>query len=517
MFLGFDFSTQQLKSIVIDEKREVKYEAHVSFDHDLPEFRTHKGVVRSEKKVVTAPVLMWVKAVDMILEKLRVCGADFSKVIAISGTAQQHGTVYWAAGAEEQLKGLDDAQFLHSQLASCFTITSSPIWQDSSTTAQCRSLEEAVGGPEELAKITGSKAFERYSAAQIMKIFETKPTAYRNTERISLVSSFGCSLFLGKYAPIDYSDGSGMNLLDITNKKWSEKCLNACAPDLAEKLGEAVPSNTVLGKISNYYVERFGFSEDCSVVAFTGDNQSTIVGLGLKENDIAVSLGTSDTLIMWTSSPSPIDGGHILLSPVPSHEYIALICFKNGSVTRERIRDSYASGSWETFDKLLNSSPRGNLGYFGLYYDHDEITVPLVGEFRFDSYNNIMEKFPASEIEVRSLLEGQFIAKRSMLEEYGLDLGKSTRIIATGGASINIGILQVLSDVFNAPVYTIEECNSGVLGAAFRAQEALGGSGDQLVTDSSMTLVATPYDNAGEVYDTMVPRYREIINKILNK
>lgn len=45
-------------------------------------------MVRTEKKVVTAPVLMWVKAVDMILERLRVCGADFSKVIAISGTAQ---------------------------------------------------------------------------------------------------------------------------------------------------------------------------------------------------------------------------------------------------------------------------------------------------------------------------------------------------------------------------------------------------------------------------------------------
>lgn len=51
-------------------------------------FRTQKGVVRVEKKVVTAPVLMWVKALDMLLERLRVCGADFSKVVAISGSAQ---------------------------------------------------------------------------------------------------------------------------------------------------------------------------------------------------------------------------------------------------------------------------------------------------------------------------------------------------------------------------------------------------------------------------------------------
>ena len=59
----------------------------------------------------------------------------------------------------------------------------------------------------------------------------------------------------------------------------------------------------------------------------------------------------------------------------------------------------------------------------GLYYDHEEITVPLVGEFRYDKADNSIEKFSAPEIEVRSLLEGQFIAKRSMLEEFAQKSG----------------------------------------------------------------------------------------------
>lgn len=50
--------------------------------------RTHSGVVKVGKNTVTGPVLMWVKALDMLLDQLRVCGADFSKVSALSGTAQ---------------------------------------------------------------------------------------------------------------------------------------------------------------------------------------------------------------------------------------------------------------------------------------------------------------------------------------------------------------------------------------------------------------------------------------------
>ncbi|KAG8330818.1 hypothetical protein J6590_054106 [Homalodisca vitripennis] len=218
-------TSERLKGVIVNEQLEILHETNVVFDSALPEFRTHNGVVRQDKQTVTAPVLMWTKALDLLMDKLRVSGADFSQVAALSGTAQQHGTVYWQSGAEETLKTLDPDSFLHTQLASAFSVSSSPVWMDSSTTQQCRQLEAAVGGPQKLAEITGSRAYERFSGAQIMKIIQTKPSTYANTERISLVSSFACSLFLGKYAPIDWSDGSGMNLLDIHSKQWCPACL----------------------------------------------------------------------------------------------------------------------------------------------------------------------------------------------------------------------------------------------------------------------------------------------------
>uniref|UniRef100_A0A4W4E1Z6 Xylulose kinase n=1 Tax=Electrophorus electricus TaxID=8005 RepID=A0A4W4E1Z6_ELEEL len=441
-YLGFDFSTQQLKVVAIDGNLQVIHQNNVQFDSDLPAFRTQGGVhVHGDGLTVTSPVHMWVK---------------------------QHGSVYWKNGTRTSLQLLDPDRDLHSLLQVFFAVLDSPVWMDSSTVKQCQYLESAVGGAQQLADITGSRAYERFTSSQIAKIHQLQPNKYNETERISLVSSFAASLFLGDYAAIDYSDGSGMNLMDIFTKQWSLPCLKATAPMLAAKLCDPTPSTALLGSISSYFVKRFGFPEHCKVVAFTGDNPGSLAGMRLQEGDIAVSLGTSDTVFLWITEPRPAVEGHIFCNPVDCSSYMALICYKNGSLTRERIRNECSGGSWESFSSALWSTPMGNNGSIGIYFDVVEIIPPAIGIYRFDQHDKRVDAF-TREVEIRALVEGQFLAKRVHAQKLGYRIIPGTKVLATGGASSNKAILQVLSDVFNAPVYTIDVANSACLGSAFRA------------------------------------------------
>lgn len=419
---------------------------------------------------VTAPPLMWACALDVLLERLRADGMPFSRLAAVSGAGQQHGSVYWRRDAGRAvLEALDPDRTLGQQLEGAFALEQSPVWMDSSTTEQCTALERAVGGALELARITGSRAYERFTGSQIAKVYQQRPAAYEQCECIGLVSSFACSLLLGGYAPIDYSDASGMNLMDIRRKDWHPPALDACAPGLRQRLGPPVASSTLLGPIAPYFVARYGVPPSCRVVAFVGDNPASLAGMRLGVGDVALSLGTSDTLFTWLpGDPQPQLMGHVFCNPVDSSAYMALLCYKNGSLVRQAVRDRCAGGSWATFDALLAQTPAGNDGCIAVHFEDTEITPAARGTVRADGAGRRVAAFDAAH-EVRALVEGQLLAKRAHAQALGHDVRRARRLLATGGASANHALLRVAADVFGVPVYVLDLPDSAALGCAYRA------------------------------------------------
>jgi xylulokinase len=470
LFLGLDSSTQGLKAMVIDQACAPRFETAVNFDADLPAYKTRGGVHRhADGLTVTSPPLMWVEALDLLLARMIKAKIPLSRIVAVSGSGQQHGSVYLKPGTERILKRLDPGLALKPQLRNVLAVAASPVWMDSSTSRQCHERDAALGGPQAAAEITGSRSYERFTGNQIAKLYRKHPGRYRATERIALVSSFMASLLIGKYAPIDPADGAGMNLMDIRARRWAPRALACTAPGLAGKLGPIKPAHAVVGNISPYYVARYGFAPACKVIAFSGDNPNSLAAMRLEQSgEIAISLGTSDTIFGALSLPRPsATEGHIFGNPINPHGYMALVCYKNGSLTRESVRDEDAGGSWKKFNAILASTPPGNGGKIGFFFKEPEITPPVLktGIHRFGADDRPVDSFRPAE-NVRAVVEGQFLSMRLHSNNIGLIPKK---ILATGGASVNKSLLRIMADVFGAPVYTCRQANSASLGAAYRA------------------------------------------------
>lgn len=471
-YLGLDSSTQSIKAMVIvPETGTLAATAQVNFGQDLPAFGCPEGVLPHPDPLVRhSPPLMWLAALDLVLQRLQKTGVDLQCVRAISGAGQQHGSVYLNAGAEALLAGLDRDRDLAEQLAPALSRQTSPVWMDSSTSAECREIGSAIG--PRLQTDTGSPAIERFTGPQIRKFYKTEPEAYARTARIHLVSSFICSVLIGKHAPIDLGDGSGMNLLNLRTGDWDGACLDATAPGLRAKLPAARPSHETAGGLHPYF-SKYGLRPGTPVSVWTGDNPSSLVGVGASAPGMAViSLGTSDTFFaaMPAMKTDPAGCGHVFGNPAGG--VMSLICFKNGSLARERIKES-CQVDWEFFDGPAMAIPSpGAAGNLTLSYYVPEITPPVLtpGVRRRGTPSFLSGTASAAE-QVRSALEGQVCSMR-VLSRW---IGQFKTILVTGGASRNDGIIQLIADVFQSNVQRISVPDSAALGGAMRAAHGVGG------------------------------------------
>jgi xylulokinase len=463
-YLGIDLSTQSLTALVIDPEDYSIDKHQIVFDSDLPQYGTSGGVPPSpEPTQALVDPLMWVEALEQALSWLEQSGLAES-VTGVSVSAQQHGTVYLNSNAPEALRGLDPKLPLHDQLSGIFSRTRSPIWMDSSTSRECMEITQALSDGPGIMQLTGSHATERFAAPQIRKFWKHEPEAYVNTAHIALISSFITSLLTGELAPIDGGDGLGMNLVDIATGDWSAPALEATAPGLEGKLPPVLKRDEIVGKASSFLVQRYGFKPDCKVVVGTGDNPASLVGLGLvgEEKVRAISLGTSDTYFGYISSllEQRREEGHIF--GAADGGLMFLLCYKNGSQTREAIRDEFGL-SWNDFANILLSSPSGNQGRIMLPYLMPEIT-PLALEPGIHRYGGLDALDAAAN--VRAVVEAQVM---SMYLHSNWAGPRPNEILITAGGSENKGILKVIASVFGAKVRSFEVTDSAALGAAIRA------------------------------------------------
>lgn len=280
---------------------------------------------------------------------------------------------------------------------------------------------------------------------------------------------------------------------------------------------------------------------DCLIAPFTGDNSATVVSFSAP-GDALLSLGTSTTLLLSippsTTPPKRFTTSHLLSHPTTLDAQIAMLCYKNGALAREQVRDKYADGDWDRFNQLLEDAPPGNNGYMGLYFPLPEIIPPnVVGEFFFKQSTNPDTNATAitsvyhipDTAHPRAIVESQFLSIKSRIAHIlPRNAPPLQRLVMTGGSSTNQTIRQMAADIFGMKVYVSTTKEGAGMGGAILAKYAWwrhmnGGVGtfEEMsggeVEAVGMQCVAEPKEGLMEIYEGFIDTYRACEDEAVRK
>ncbi|WDE97459.1 FGGY family carbohydrate kinase [Lentisphaera profundi] len=501
--LGLDLSTQSLSAVLIDSTAGKIIKEHtINFAENFPEFETENGFIRGNNQEFYSYPQLYLKAIDKMMFALK----DYTPQIeSISISGHQHASVYLNDKFTQILAEIKSTEPLSEVLIPCFSRPIVPIWMDNSTSEECKEMDRILKGS--VSELSGSLYCERFTAAQIRKFYKKSPEAYQETQTIHLISSFCASIFAGKNLSIDSSDAAGMNLMNLANSQWDQNLLDACAPNLINKLPSIEPASTAAAKVSKYFVERYALSADCDICLSSGDNPNSLIGCGAAEpGTVVISMGTSDTFF-GAIGYEMIDTkgvGHIFGNPAGG--YMSLICFRNGSLSREAALLSTGLNWQEGEELIANNTPYPDSNY--LPFIVDEMYPHCSAQLSKEQ----LSSFSPTKALV-GLIESQILNLRLYAEKHAKSI---STIRLTGGASNNTAITQMIADVFQAKVERIEISNSAALGAAMRAANASSKQDwkelNELFTGAESQLL--PNTQNATIYDDKLIQYRELINQL---
>ena len=216
----------------------------------------------------------WFLAVKERLKELAACADE--KIAGISFGGQMHGLVI-----------LDkDDNVLRPAI----------LWNDGRSTEETDYLNNVIG-KEKLSKLTANIAFAGFTAPKILWVKNNEPEIFAKIAKIMLPKDYISYMLSGNFST-DYSDASGMLLLDVKNKKWSKEMIDICSisEDMLPKLYE---SYEAVGTIKSELAKELGLNEGIKIVAGAGDNAAAAIGTAtVGEGACNISLGTSGTVFI---------------------------------------------------------------------------------------------------------------------------------------------------------------------------------------------------------------------------
>ncbi|MFN0085162.1 MAG: xylulokinase [Blastocatellia bacterium] len=437
-FIGIDSGTQSTKAIVLDASTgAVAGSASRSYEliEGLP--AGHKEQHPSE----------WIEAVrGTIRAALDQAGVDRARVRGIGVSGQQHGFV--------PLDGADQV------------IRPAKLWCDTATVAECDEIIERLGGLEKTIDAVGNGVPAGFTASKILWLRNHEPENYARLRSVLLPHDY-INFWLTGQKTMECGDASGTALLDVRNRAWSRRAIEAIDPRLAEMLPALIASDEIAGTLRGELAREFGLSEDVIVSSGGGDNMMGAIGTGnVRAGVVTVSLGTSGTIYACADHPVIDPRGEIAAFCDSTGKWLPLVCTMNVTVATEMVRERFGL-SHDDLSNAAASTPAGNDGLMLIPFFEGERT-PNVADGT-GVYFGLRDQTYTIPHFARAAMEGTTLGLN-----YGLNrmraLGIAPREIrATGGGARSAVWRRILADVFNAEVVCVKSEEGAAVGAAVQA------------------------------------------------
>ena len=439
LYIGVDLGTSAVKLLLMDAQGEIKNVVSKEYPLEFPQ----PGWSQQNPED-------WRKAVMEGIPEL-LSGFDGGEVAGIGCGGQMHGLV---------VLDKDDN-----------VIRPAILWNDGRTAKQVDYLNETIG-KDKLSALTANIAFAGFTAPKILWMRENEPENYRKIAKIMLPKDYVNYILTGVHA-CDYSDASGMLLMDVEHKRWSKEMLDICGvtEDQMPKLFE---SFQCIGTVKPGVAKALGIGENVKVAAGAGDNAAAAIGTGVVgEGGCNISLGTSGTVFI-SSKTFGVDKHNALHAFAHADGgYHLMGCMLSAASCNRWLMDEI----FRTSDYTAEQAPitDDKLGENHVYF------LPyLMGERSPINDTNARGTFIGMTMDTtrsdltQAVLEGVAYAIRDSVEvARSLGIEVSSSKICGGGAKSPLW-KKMIANILNAELECLESEQGPGMGGAMLAMVACG-------------------------------------------
>ena len=476
LYIGVDLGTSAVKLLLMDEKGNIKNIVSKEYPLSFPKSGW------SEQN----PEDWYEKSVEGIKEL--VDGFQKEQVAGISFGGQMHGLVT-----------LDEKDQV---------IRPAILWNDSRSTKETDYFNEVIG-KETLSKYTANIAFTGFTAPKILWMKENELEKFAKIKKIMLPKDYLAYRLSGAFCS-DYSDASGMLVLDVEHKCWSKEMMDLCGIT-EEQLPTLYESYDVVGTLKEEVAKELGLPVTVKVIAGAGDNAAAAIGTGtVGEGNCNISLGTSGTIFI-SSKQFKVD----------PHNALHSFAHADGHYHLMGCMLSAASCNKWWMEEILKTTD----------FDKEQEEIVTLGENQVFYLPYLMgERSPHNDPKARAtfigmtmdttreemtqaVLEGVIFALRDSLE-VARSLGiKIERTKICGGGAKSLLWKKMVANILNLKVEVIESEQGPALGGAILAAVGCGEYEDvESAVRQFVTVVETiePEQELVEKYEERYQKFKQI-------